>query len=56
MSADAWENCPICHNRPEEYPDGIDQLYGKIPLDEFLELKSKIECLEMKDSHVLVFI
>lgn len=50
MSADAWETCPICHNRPEEYPDGIEHLYGKISLDEFLKLKAEIEQLEAEET------
>ena len=50
MSADSWERCPICHNRPDEYPEGIDHLYGKIPLEEFLELKDKLDALEEEET------
>lgn len=46
MSADAWETCPICHNRLNEYPNGIEHLYGKIPLDDFLKLEDELNKLE----------
>jgi hypothetical protein len=42
MSADSWQRCPICHNRPDEYPNGIEHLYGKLPLAEFLELSEEL--------------
>lgn len=47
MSADAWVRCPICQNRPSECPEGIAHLYGKIPLDEFLEYDKKLK--ELRD-------
>lgn len=43
MSSDSWQRCSICHNRPEEYPDGIRHLYGKLPLDEFLKLDRELK-------------
>lgn len=46
MSADTWEQCPVCHNRPEDCPEGIDNLYGKIPLEEFLAKKKTLDALE----------
>ena len=46
MGADAWERCPICHNRPEEHPDGIACLYGLIPLEEFEKLREELIDLE----------
>lgn len=45
MSADSWQTCPICHNRPEEYPDGIEHLYGELPRTEFLDLAKKLDTL-----------
>ena len=45
MTADSWQRCPICHNRPEEYPDGIEHLYGKLPLEEFLKLDKELNDL-----------
>lgn len=50
MSADAWETCPICHNRPEECPGGVDHLYGKIPVNNFLKLKGELEQLAAEET------
>ena len=50
MSADAWETCPICHNRPKEYPNGIAHLYGLVPAEEFLRLKGEIERCESEET------
>jgi hypothetical protein len=41
MSADDWRQCPICHGLPEELRGGIEHLYGKIPEDEYTQLKEQ---------------
>lgn len=46
MSGDAWEQCPICNNLPEEWRNGIDHLYGKVPLKEFKEIETKYNKLK----------
>ncbi|MGP8322459.1 MAG: hypothetical protein ACT6FG_00460 [Methanosarcinaceae archaeon] len=46
MSADNWSQCPICHNLPEKYRNGIEHMYGVLPLDEFLALKEECERLK----------
>ena len=50
MGADAWETCPFCHNRPEEYPDGIEHLRGEVSPDEFLKLENEIERREAEET------
>lgn len=50
MSADAWVQCPICQNRPDEYRNGIDHLYGKVLEEEFLILVRKLEKLKTKET------
>ena len=50
MGADAWERCPICHNRPDEYPDGIDHLYGVLQRNEFAEQERKLIDLEDEEA------
>lgn len=50
MSADSWQRCPICQNRPSECPDGIEHLYGKIPQNEFLERSKKLEDLRATET------
>jgi hypothetical protein len=35
MSADDWQQCPICHGMPKELRGGIEHLYGKIPEKEY---------------------
>lgn len=46
MSADRWSSCPICHNLPEKYRNGIEHMYGVVPLNEFLKLKEECENLK----------
>lgn len=46
MSADSWKRCPVCRNRPSEYRDGIDHLYGKIPQAEFSKLSEELKNLQ----------
>ena len=46
MSADTYRKCPVCKNRPDEYKDGIEPLYGKIPIEEFIEMEDRLKYLE----------
>ena len=48
MSANNWTVCPICHNLPEEWRNGIDYLYGKIPRKKFQEIEKEYEALQIE--------
>lgn len=51
MSADRWDPCPICHNLPAEWRNGIDYLYRIVSKEEFE--KSEAEYNKLKDKETV---
>jgi len=43
MSAGDWLNCPVCHGLPDKLAHGYKHFYGKVPEEEYLNLKREYE-------------
>jgi hypothetical protein len=53
MSADNWTECPQCSKKKIELNKRLDDLYGKISIDEYKKLLDQSKSLDMITSDTL---
>lgn len=46
MSADNWTQCPQCSKKKIDLNKRLDDLYGKIPIDEYKRLQEQSSLLD----------
>ena len=51
MSADNWGTCPKCNKKYKSEKEKIEELYGKVPVEEYHKMLSKVKVeLEVEES------